>query len=854
MTLNGGGTKIGINFSDDGTALCRSDISFGYKWDGSQWNPITTQQQLPRPAYGGYADVRGVTDIQVAPSDNQRMYCYLLSAYTLSGVSGTCYLYKSIDGGQNWTPTNWPTSSCREPIDGGYVYAADFRPYKRVQKKFGIDPANPDVVYASNASKLPQVTFDGGVTWGNVPDLPSGVTGATISSVAGIEAGGSGGTNGSRTVTLVGGTNTVVGTVNVTISGGAITSVGSINNAGTYSVIPDNPVTVSDAGLTGAKLNIVFGNCKLGAVCWTFDRSGGTTTVGGKTVTKNIYVAVEGSGVWRSTDGGVSFSQISASVGVINPTYCDISPDGVFYLTDYDGSARRLNRYNGSWAVIRTETIAGGASPGGGWPVAASKDVNNPGLLICMYSPGSTKSLYYSPDYGNNWTAYAKSSTFTINDTDSPWYTRELKCVYDWENTHIALNPASPNDLWVCWGQGIVKTTLSYPPSATVWNSISTGLETSVCDDLVHESGATGVLQNTADLLGFWRPKSTFSTAPTDSIMPSAGGTGYGSTFFPGNANGQSAAIDPYNPTHMVSWGVRPEECAYSLNGGATWTAMAGAASRHFSVGVLNSIILANGVILLCDFDGWFRSTDWGSTWTAVGVDPALSIPTSGAFPGTGWGSNLQSVPSKTGCPDGIDPNTFYLYNSHYRSGSDAGQPTIKGTYRSTDGGQNFTYLGTVNGVNDCTSDPWRGTARYAAFMRCAPGTSGHLFICTGFSAPSTAFHPVVGTEFKHSIDGGANWLNVTGMMEVNAFGFGKTKPGGSYASLCVAGFYNGVYGLWVTNDLGVSWTQLISTAYGPWPITNDKVQVIDGDKDIYGRWYIGFQGSGAVYSDLEMI
>jgi hypothetical protein len=84
-------------------------------------------------------------------------------------------------------------------------------------------------------------------------------------------------------------------------------------------------------------------------------------------------------------------------------------------------------------------------------------------------------------------------------------------------------------------------------------------------------------------------------------------------------------------------------------------------------------------------------------------------------------------------------------------------------------------------------------------------------------------------------------------VLEVYDFGFGKEAPGGNYPTIFIAGFVNNVWGIWQSDDEGQSWTQV-----GDLPLGSlDQVKAVEGDKNVYGIVYIGFQGSGYAYGGI---
>ena len=110
---------------------------------GSTWHPLTNG--LPKDLSQIY--------VAIAPSDPKRLYA------TLGTASGTLAVYRSDDGGENWSRA---TDDLRP---SGRIGGGDL-PVPRV------DPKNPDVVYS--ASTVTMKSTDGGKTWSGFRGAPGG--------------------------------------------------------------------------------------------------------------------------------------------------------------------------------------------------------------------------------------------------------------------------------------------------------------------------------------------------------------------------------------------------------------------------------------------------------------------------------------------------------------------------------------------------------------------------------------------------------------------------------------------------------------------------------------------------------
>jgi hypothetical protein len=96
-----------------------------------------------------------------------------------------------------------------------------------------------------------------------------------------------------------------------------------------------------------------------------------------------------------------------------------------------------------------------------------------------------------------------------------------------------------------------------------------------------------------------------------------------------------------------------------------------------------------------------------------------------------------------------------------------------------------------------------------------------------------------------HSIDTGKTFTRVDGVTELRGFGFGKAAPGASNPALYLVGVANGQRGILRSDDWARTWTR----------INDDQHQFgligqITGDPKLYGRVYVGTFGRGILYGD----
>ena len=170
------------------------------------------------------------------------------------------------------------------------------------------------------------------------------------------------------------------------------------------------------------------------------------------------------------------------------------------------------------------------------------------------------------------------------------------------------------------------------------------------------------------------------------------------------------------------------------------------------------------------------------------------------------------------------------------------------GFYKSTNGGASFTLQCTPS-----ASCPFG--AGQACYPRAVPGQAGNLFCMGGLQAggpnPNSS---LVG--LWHTTDGGTSWSEIKtagkSLESVACIGYGAPMPGSDgYPTVYFYGWVNQgsgyVGGFWriVNADSGspifTNWTGNSQYPLGSLDVPN----TCDGDGNVAGRAYIGFQGSG---------
>lgn len=192
--------------------------------------------------------------------------------------------------------------------------------------------------------------------------------------------------------------------------------------------------------------------------------------------------------------------------------------------------------------------------------------------------------------------------------------------------------------------------------------------------------------------------------------------------------------------------------------------------------------------------NGLYRSRDGGKTWEHIE-----------AVPGTlssSWHAAWQFLVS-----DRVDGQTFY-YNEWGV------------IWVTRDGGDTW---------KQCSKLTSGGSGR---IPRTAPDMAGVIFNTTNNG------------DFHVSYDYGNSWKVINTVENCTAYGFGKGRDGSEYPAVYLYGTVNGSDGVFVSDDFCRTWRKISDKSKKfLYQITN-----LDGDRNVYGRVYLGTQGGGVLY------
>ena len=538
------------------------------------------------------------------------------------------------------------------------------------------------------------------------------------------------------------------------------------------------------------------------------------------TNSSTIYVGAPDGGLWKSTNGGTSWTTNTDQLTVIGVTDLSIDPNNtqIMYLATGDGEAAD------SYSVGVLKSTDGGATwntTGLNWAVTLGRTISklvmhptNSLILLAATSNG----IYRTTNGGTSWT---QTSTGNFKD--------------------LELNPTTPNTVYIS-GTIFRRST----DNGVTWTTITSGLPTTGIQRIAtavtpannayvylligrsSDQGLLGVYRSTNNGVTFTLQKGP--TGPNLLGWNSNGNDAGGQAFYD-----LSLAVDPNNADILVVGGVNVWR---STNGGVAWTIHAhwtGSGAPYVHADIHEIVYTSSSTYFVACDGGLFRTTNTGSSFSDLSGNMAIAqqyrVGLSASIEGkliTGHQDNgtnkLEAgVWSQVYGGDGMDcfidrTNNNTLFESY-----------VYGDYRrSTNNGAGWTAINTGLPAGTWLSawhqDPVTAATLYAggrpAFYRStnsgtnwsALGTpSGSGSIIEFAIAPSNnqIIYTVKSNAVSRSTNGGTTWSNVTGTIptasaSLTNVAISSTDPNKVWVTLSGFSATNKVF---VTTDGGATWT-----------------------------------------------
>lgn len=585
----------------------------------------------------------------------------------------------------------------------------------------------------------------------------------------------------------------------------------SADHGATWTAIPTSTIP--------APINDGSGNQRRYVIA--FDPS--SAVVGGRT--QGIYIFANGTGLFRSIDGGASWAAVSGAPTAAS--HMRVGGNGYVYLggngANDSGQFYRFVPSGPTWTA-----------PSGITCKAIAVSPHNAGHI---YIIGAGGGIDVSTDYGTSFALGGGNGTLNTRVTSSiSWqaYTDEEYMT----NGDMDFDPVL-NRLWIAEGMGVwyldsPPTVLTFPSRTVTLHEFSPGIENMVTSLLcVSATGDVGYACHDRGLMVIPR-------ADAGKVSPSTHGASirfqHGGMLdwsadepgvFVGTIHGER------NGTGLVTG--KTGDKGKTWNGSSQLATTSGGsgggnivkfdANRWLQVQTNRAYPLAGQ----SDKNGIWRTANAGASWTKCTIGDNNALNFHGSY-------NLcRRVLIGDKFADGV----AYAYNVGDFTGS-ASDLACRGIWKTVD------YGATWNRVKNGFITTFGADAFNGKFTQAGPDD---WFWCGGDEC----------LGLWRSTDGMATWSQVTGTDNINGaasfgevFGVGVGKPayGSVHRTLLVAGWRMmspasaataSGYGFWISYDNGATWTRVAQFPDGIFDIVND----IAGDPTTFGRFYVGWGGTG---------
>jgi len=507
-------------------------------------------------------------------------------------------------------------------------------------------------------------------------------------------------------------------------------------------------------------------------------------TVGNPTRTRRVYVSPLGSPLYKTEDGGETWSVMPDAPKDINAA--DIDPAGILYCASRHGGVTKYSGGNsGTWSDITPEKLA--AQKEGFGSIQVDPFDKNNILAMENYMP------CYSKDGGATW-AYIAAQGANQSETATPdWYSKVSQSHFGWGGRNLRFDPFRRGTVWESDAYLTWKTADMYAKMVH-WESFTAGHEEVVGTSglISPPSGKTLLYSGAADVYGFRH--TSLTDWPTEILL--------------GRYNTQlqidGADFEEADPNFVAFVGAGgwngPGNGGYTTDGGETFRSFANIETNPSNQGGRIAVSATSRNMVWAT--GWpaqavSYSTDMGATWKA-----SAGLPPSPAH----LGGSIFYFMSPL-CSDRINGNKFYLYSKD-------------GTfYRSMDGGAHFSKV--ASGL---------------------PSTINANLVAN-FAKEGELWLSLHGIGLWHSVDSGTTWSRVANVQTCGMVAIGKGINAITPALYLIGKVdQDKKEHVFRSDNLGKSWIKI--DIERPYP--NGWVYMC-GDRQTYGTVYVE-SSSGVYY------
>ena len=580
------------------------------------------------------------------------------------------------------------------------------------------------------------------------------------------------------------------------------------------------------------------------------------------TIYAGVYSGSTPGGVYKSTDGGASWTLLNADTNVVTDVRAlvvdPLTPTTVYAGTTYagvlkstDGGATWNPMNTGLGALPSVESLAidpvtpatlytsviGGifkSTDGGANWSAANNGLSSTDVLGITLQPGNPATLYARVNGGGVFKSTNSAGSWVAMNTG-------LASLYVYS---LVIDPVTPATLYAgTYDSGVFKSS----DAGATWTAINSGLtDLHMGTALAIDPANPGTVYATSRA-GVWKTMNGGASWTSASAGLEATATINGGSFY-------ALAVDPSSPATVYLGGLLGGFYK-SVDGAATWTASDNGLSTRpvvlaLAVEHANPANVYAATLWGADLSylgGIFKSPNGGAGWTEVsfGLDGVQSLAIDSSYPATIYAGpivNTVGFLSGGGVIKSTDGGATW-------NAANTGLPTISGMAH---GGATSTFAG-INGFAINPSNPTTvycapgnqvfkttdGGGNWTAADAGLPASSTILSLAVDPANPATVYAGAsVGTVFV-SRDAGGSWNGLSvnlPNMRIQAL---AVSPGNS--STLYAG--TDLSGVFISRDGGANWAQANSG------LTNLSVLSLAPDPAVPATIYAGTNGDGVFKS-----
>lgn len=371
---------------------------------------------------------------------------------------------------------------------------------------------------------------------------------------------------------------------------------------------------------TGHQTRIEAVNSNWSSLGYSTTNSG--TRIGGRVVcmaidpnnSNNLWVGSAGGGMWKSTDAGSNWTNVTTNLPVLGVSSIIINPSnsniiyagtGEVYHTEVDVMGFNVWKTRGTYGIGVIKSIDGGVT----WTQVMPKTSSDLfSIQTLAFKPGDNSTIY----------ACATDGLYRSLNSGSTWTK-----IYTGNNVRdIAINPSNTNQIVISVGnmtnpvKGIFRTTNGDNASPT-WGQISSGLPGSFDGYIVLDNVGSGELIASIGISSSTASsnREIYRSTNFGSTWSVVGGTTASTTTNHCSYQfwfAHTVAINPFATDSIMFGGVGIYRYRVSTT---SRTSISGLHADHHDIEFDPS---RRGTVYVCNDGGVYKSTNGGATFTAI--------------------------------------------------------------------------------------------------------------------------------------------------------------------------------------------------------------------------------------------